>query len=69
MKILLKKNQLQKEMIDMSYVRNYELEVNKYLSVHLTDEGVIIDVVENGEIIGTVGMMAHEWADHLTENN
>lgn len=38
-----------------------------YLQVRITEEGLIFDVVENGEVVETMGMMAQEWADYILE--
>lgn len=40
-----------------------------YLQVRITEEGLIFDVVENGEVVATMGMMAQEWADYIKENS
>jgi hypothetical protein len=46
--------------------RVYELPDERSLVVNLTEEGIIIDVFEGGEHVGTSGMMADEWFDRLT---
>ncbi len=33
------------------------------ISFSITDEGLIIDVIDSGEVIATVGMTADEWAE------
>lgn len=35
------------------------------LQVNITNEGIIMDVIMDGEVIGTRGMMADEWADEI----
>lgn len=35
------------------------------LQVNVTSEGVIFDVICDGEVIGTWGMMSDEWADEI----
>lgn len=37
-----------------------------FLNVNVTYEGVIMDVVADGEVVATVGMMADEWADVIS---
>lgn len=43
----------------------YDLDDGRTLSVCVTHEGVIFDLYDDGELIGTDGRMADEWADTL----
>lgn len=38
-----------------------------YLQAKITEEGLILDVVENGEVVATMAMMAYEWADYISD--
>lgn len=56
----------------MIEVTEYDLPDDRTLLVRVTDEGVIMDLYETDapdkmRLVGTMGMMAEEWADWITE--
>lgn len=44
-------------------------ELDELLLVNITEEGIIMDVIRDGQVVGTCGMMADEWADFILERN
>lgn len=42
-----------------------DLDVDALLAVNVTDEGIIADVIVDGEIVATWGIMAQDIADEF----
>lgn len=52
-------------MADFDLSEYYDDGERTTLVVNITDEGVIMDVFVENACVGTIGMMAGEWADFI----